>query len=116
MALRPVDLQQVMVKSVDVTRETAQQQQSAAAVQEGLATELKARQEQKTETVQDFEEVGAAAVHERGPRSEQDQQADRRPAAEEQHDEDEGASLSATDAVLRALPRPKVGRHVDVQA
>jgi hypothetical protein len=108
-------MQQVMVKSVDVTRETAQQQQLAAAVQEGLATQLKTRQAQKSETVQDFEEVGAAAVHERQPRSGQPEgegQAD----PERDEDEDEATNLSAKEAILRALPRPKVGRHVDVQA
>ena len=113
MALRPIDLQQVMVKSVDVTRETVQQQQLAAATQENLAAQLKTRHAQKTETVQDFEEVGAAAIHERGPRSGGDGQAFDDEAGEQEQD---APPLAPAQAALRGLPRPRVGRHVDVQA
>jgi len=115
MALRPIDLQQVMVKSVDVTREASQQQQLAAAAQQNLAAQLKTRDAQKTEQVQDFDEVGAAAVHERQPRSgREDEPGDE--SSRETETEDEAVAANATAAALRGLPRPKVGRHVDVQA
>ena len=115
MAVRPIDIQQVMVKSVDVTREASQQQQLVAAAQENLAAQLKTRDAQKTETVQDFDEVGAAAVHDRRPRSGRDDQPGDESGAETEQD-DAAASVDLAQASLRGLPRPKVGRHVDVQA
>jgi len=115
MAIRPVDLQQVVVKSLDVTRDTAAQQQAAAAAQQNLAESLKKKALERAETVSEPEEFGAAAVHDRGARSQQ--QAEDEEAEAEQQDPMEHAPINQQAAnKVQAMYRPRVGRHVDVQA
>jgi len=113
MAMRPIDLQQVVVKSVDVARETVQQQQLAAAAQDTLVAQQHKRSQLKTETVQQFEEAGAAAIHERGARSGDSWQ---EPDPEEPADPQEDSVPQQQFNAKNGLPRPRVGRHVDVQA
>ncbi|MBV9120266.1 MAG: hypothetical protein JOZ39_06120 [Chloroflexi bacterium] len=113
MAIRPIDLQQAVVKSTDVTREASQQQQLAAAAQDNIAKRLELRHAQKTETVQQFDETGEAAVHERDARSGGD------PRQQERQAQGQTAGNAAAQQNIQAKdgnPRPRVGRHVDMQA
>lgn len=109
MAIRPVDLQQVVMKTPDVTRDTAAQQQ-AATVQQAQTAEVTKRQAQQAETVTQFEEAGAVLIREReGGRRGQE----RRPA----NDKDEaGASAENDDAVPQNTTTGRLGRHVDLSA
>jgi len=113
MAMRPLDLQQVVVKSLDVARETVQQQQLAAAAQDTLAAQQHKRSQLKTETVQQFEEAGAAAIHERGARSGDSRQ---QPDTEEAEEPDQDVMVQQQVNAKNGLARPRVGRHVDMQA
>ncbi|HEX6511112.1 MAG TPA: hypothetical protein VF157_02355, partial [Chloroflexota bacterium] len=74
MAIRPVDLQQVVMKSPDVTRDVAVQQQIAASQQTQTAEHTRRRAEQ-AETVQQMEEeAGAVLIRDRRPRSGEQQE------------------------------------------
>lgn len=113
MAIRPIDLQQVVLKSVDVARDQGAAQQQAAAAQQSLASDLSKRQDEKAETVQQFDEAGQAAIHDRGDRSAHSYQ-ESEPQQGEAGDEDPVAQQQ--QAANTGLPRPRVGRHIDVQA
>jgi hypothetical protein len=108
-SIRPVDLQQVVTRTTDVTREASTQQQAAASHQAQVADQTR-RQAQQAETVQQFDEAGAVLVRDRrsGP-GQQDQPEDQpkeEPAAEEE--QAKGVVLSGGTA------RPPLGRHVDL--
>jgi hypothetical protein len=109
MAIRPVDLQQAIVKAPDVTRDATVQQQAATAQQAHMAHETK-RQADRAETVAQFEEAGAVLIRERQARGgeQQDQQ-------QQEQDEPEGEA-SAEEAAAKAAAQAKLGRHVDLQA
>ena len=106
--IRPVDLQQVVMKSPDVTRDTAAQQQAAGVQQSQFAAETK-RQAQEAETVQQFDEAGAVLVRDRQQREGQPEQ----DAEDHQQGQDgeDGAAAPAAGA-----PQVRLGRHIDLQA
>lgn len=109
MGIRPVDLQPLVLKAPDIVRDIAGQQQQAAAAQQVLESESTQQHTQRAETVQAAEEVGAAAIHERGPNS----------GGQEEPDQDEQDQAEA-DGQPGAQPKnaaaPRVGRHIDIQA
>ena len=108
MAIRPVDLQQVVMKSPDVTRDVSVQQQAATA-QQAHTAELTKRQAQQAETVQQFEEAGAVLIREREAGKDQRQQSRKKdPEAEAETAEDDVNPKAATPA--------RLGRHVDLSA
>jgi hypothetical protein len=108
-AIRPVDLQQVVMKSPDVTRDTAAQQQAATTLQ-AQATEVTKRQAQQAETVQQFEEAGAVLIRDRQSRGgQQEQQLE--DSAKEQAD----TAAGEKDTPKGAAPT-RLGRHVDLNA
>ena len=114
MAIRPSDLQQVVVKSLDVTRDTAAQQQGVVASQQTLAEQLKRKALERTETVQQFDEdAGAAAVHERDSRRQQHQEQESQARRQKPAIPDETKQEAAAKATVA---QPRVGRHVDLQA
>ena len=110
MSVRPIDFQPILNRTPDVTRETATQQHAAAA-QQALSHDEDRRHAQRLETVHQSDEPGAAAIHEREARSGGDQG--------EAQDEDTDQPATGTAAELKAVPgavKPRVGRHVDLQA
>jgi hypothetical protein len=107
MAIRPVDLQQVVMKSPDVTRDASVQQQAATA-QQAHTTELAKRQAQQAETVQQFEEAGAVLIREREARQDQRQRSRKKEAEAEELAEEEVNPKSGSPA--------RLGRHVDLSA
>ena len=109
MAIRPVDLQQVVVKASDVTRDASGQQIAAAAQQTETAQQTN-RHAQQAETVQDFEEAGAILIRDRQSRGQNDQEAE----DEEQAPEDE--SSEGSNQGKGAPPQLRLGRHIDLQA
>jgi hypothetical protein len=116
MAIRPVDLQQVVAKSVDVTRDTAAQQQGAIAAQQTLAEQLKKRAIERTETVSQFdEEAATASVHERRERQRQQQDDPDRREGRGQEGPEPQAPINQQNA-SKAVLQPRVGRHVDMSA
>ncbi|HLQ33709.1 MAG TPA: hypothetical protein VK457_13565 [Chloroflexota bacterium] len=110
MAIRPVDLQQVVVKSLDVTRDTAAQQQ-AAGTQQAQTTEQANRRAHQAETVNEFDEAGAVLIRERQARGQQGEQRE----DEEQEQAEEEATVDGTSG-KGAAPQVRLGRHIDLQA
>ena len=108
MAIRPVDLQQTILKASDISRETTIQQEAGAS-QQMSATGLSKEHDHRAETVQQFDEAAATLIREREERQGQQQQ---------RQDEANGRQESAiADQNPRAMvPRPKLGRHIDLQA
>lgn len=109
MAIRPVDLQQTIMKSPDVTRDVSAQQQAATAQQAQIAEHTK-RQAQAAETVAQFEEAGAVMIRERQSRGDQqdaEQQAKQQPEAEAEAEAETPAAKAAA---------ARLGRHIDLQA
>lgn len=109
MAIRPVDLQQVVMKSPDVTHDASAQLQ-AATTQQAHTAELAKRQAQQAETVQQFEEASAVLIREREAGKDQRQQSRKKDAEGE-------ADASGEDDVN---PKPgslaRLGRHIDLSA
>ena len=114
MAVRPVDLQQVVVKVTDVVRDASVQQQQLASSQQ-VTIEQGRRHAQRAETVQSFDEAGAAAIHERDPRSGH-QTPDDEQGEEAAEFAEETPVLSLALGRSGKAARPRVGRHVDLQA
>jgi len=110
MAVRPVDLQQVMVKLPDIGRDAASQQQQPVAVQHILADEDAKRRQERAETVQQFDEAGMAAVHERDARENHENA-----SANEQHDESQAETDEGAQAVAAQAAQTRLGRHIDIQ-
>ncbi len=110
MAIRPVDLQQVVVRATDVGRDSATPQQAAAAQQSHTAEQAR-RHERQAETVQTFEEAGAVLVRERQARSGQQDEPDKKKDQQAADEEGKTADVPFPGAVSR----PPLGRHVDLQ-
>ena len=108
MAIRPVDLQQVMVKGPDVTHDAAAQSQAATAQQAQTERTAK-RQAEQAETVQQFEEAGAVLVRERqagaGQQGQQEASSKREPDAD-------GAEAGTPKGTVQT----RLGRHIDMSA
>jgi hypothetical protein len=112
MAVRPVDLQQVLVQLPEVGRDAATQQQQPAAAQQLLANEEAKRRQENAETVKQFDETGMAAVHERGQREDQEDASGDEQQAQGQAETDEESQAVAAARAAQA----RLGRHIDIQA
>ena len=110
MAIRPVDLQQTIIKTQDVTRDVSSQQQAGVAQQAHTAAASK-RQAEKAETVQHLEdEASAALVRERQARGgQQHDEQDGQPPREGETEEDEALTKAAA-------AQARLGRHIDLHA
>ena len=108
MAIRPVDLQQALVKAADVTRDASQSQQAAVAHQAHSAQDTK-RQAERAETVAQFDETDTVLIRERQGRGGQQQAGDQR-------QQDAEADQAAEEAAAKAAAQARLGRHVDLQA
>ena len=107
MAIRPVDLQQIAIRTPDITHDTAAQQQ-AGLVQQGHAAEQTKRQAQQAETVQQFDEAGAVLIRERDARGGQQGAQQDGAKQQSQPEEEPGTAKEATPA--------RLGRHIDLSA
>ena len=109
MALRPVDLQQVVMKAPDASRDPAAQNAAASAHQAQTAQHANKRAQQ-AETVQQFEEAGAILIRDRDSGNRQQQE-----DAEEQQAEAESFADEPNQMTGNA-PQARLGRHIDLQA
>ena len=109
MALRPVDVQQVLAKLPDAMRDSATQQAQPAAAQQALAGDEARRHEQLAQTVHGFDESGMAAVHERNGQASQEQ------ADDQERREDEQGDQAGAQAPGSRAPQVRLGRHIDLQ-
>ena len=110
MAIRPVDLQQALMKSPDVTRDASVQQQATVAHQAHTAEHTK-RQAERAETVAQFDEADAVLIRERQARG--GQQGEEQPKDKQDGEADPAAEDAAAKA---AVAQARIGRHVDLQA
>jgi hypothetical protein len=114
MAIRPVDLQQVLTKLPDIGRDSATQQQQPLAAQHLLASEDAKRRQERAETVKSFEdEAGLAAVHERQQGGQQPHQES---DSEEQAQAEPGDSPEGEAVAAARAAQARLGRHIDLQA
>ncbi|HLG74334.1 MAG TPA: hypothetical protein VK009_28280 [Chloroflexota bacterium] len=111
MAIRPVDLQQTIMKAPDVTRDVSVQQQSASAQQAHMAQDTK-RQAERAETVAQFDEEAAAVLVRERDAGEGQQQSQQR----KQKQEGEADPIAEEAAAKAAAAQARVGRHIDLQA
>jgi hypothetical protein len=111
MAIRPVDLQQTIMKAPDVTRDVSSQQQGALAQQAHTAHDTK-RQAERAETVAQFEDEAAAVlVRERDARDHQQQE-----QRKKNQQEGEADPLAEDAAAQAAAAQARLGRHIDLSA
>ncbi len=110
MAVRPVDLQQVVVKAPEVTRNEASQERQGTIAQQALAGEVAKAQDERRERVQQFEQAEGTLIREREARSGGRQ-------AEARSEEDaEDAETAGDQPVPQGARRPALGRHIDIRA
>lgn len=112
MAIRPIDLQQVLAATPDASRNTAAQQQAASAQQVHVDHDSKRHAEEAAETVQRFEEAGSAVIRDqRGQSGQQGADAD-----EDDQEQESAEDEQAGAAQITSAPTVRLGRHVDMQA
>src|SRR5438309_7727151 len=113
MSIRPVDLQNILAKTLDVGREAGALQQQATAGQQLTAAQQSKHQQELTETVHGFDdETGPAAVNDR--EEQQRRQEEEQQEREEASTDGEPAGQLTTQQFAAGLRR--LGRHIDLQA